>query len=219
MDDRGTTLTERITFAEDWLDRARLQIENGRVERGALTLLLAEAELQRARETGLPAPAGSRLPRSGAWTAWVAFGALAVAAAILAFTFAVASPLEPVDAHVPALEIVQLSPATGDMLRIVTVPGPVVERTVVQSKIVRVAVPVPAAAPVRQQAAPSLASPPQSVPSRRVAAPSARVAPVVPAPQVAVPPAPAVTTAVLSDAEVIEMVLAAERSLRRTGNQ
>jgi hypothetical protein len=44
----------------------------------------------------------------------------------------------------------------------------------------------------------------------------------VTAPQIAAPPAPpaaVVTPVVLSDAEVIEMVLAAERSLRRTGSQ
>jgi hypothetical protein len=220
MDERGTTLTERISFAEDWLGRARLQIESGRADRGALALLFAEAELHRAREAGLAVPEASSGPRTGRLTAWAAFGALGAAAAVLAFTVAVARPLASVDAHAPAQDVIRLSAATGDMLRIVTALEPAVERTVIQSRIVHVPVAAPAV-PVRRPAALSPTGALQPATPPRVVAPAAP-ARVAPAPQVAAvpaPPAPPVTPVVLSDAEVIEMVLAAERSLRRTGSQ
>jgi hypothetical protein len=222
MDERGTTLNERITYAEDWLDQARRRIQDGQVARGTLALMLAEAELHRAREAGIaPARPGAE---SRPWAAWTALGALALAAAVLVMSFVSHHQFMTVsDSGRASLPIVRLSAGTGELLRIVTPLEPAAERTVVQSRVIHVPVrvPVPAQpAVLAVPAAPPVVAPKPVAAEPAVAAPARTIAPPAPVQPTAAAPAPAVAPAVLlTDAEVIDMVLAAERSLRRAGNQ
>jgi hypothetical protein len=222
MGNDRTGLTERITFAEDWLDRARQQIEDGDLNRGTLTLILAEAEVHRAREVTMTAPV-STVPARGrvhVHAAGMVIGALALAAAVVVASAAVLQFKTPVQARdLAPVSIVRLSAGTGEMLSIVVAPEPVVERTVEKRIILRVPVPVAVAvrddrpiAPVLSEASPAA---PLAV-TPRVAA--SAVVPVAPASITAAPvvaPAPAL----LNEADVIDLVLAAERSLRRSAKQ
>lgn len=218
MNDECTLLRQRIAFAEAWLDRARQQLDDGHLERGVLALALAEAEMSRAREDRLGA---ASVPEArGAHPVAVAILAAAVAAvtalgvlpSILWRVGAIADPTA--TTPLPAFAL----PATsGAMLRLVDGgPTPAVAERVVTATVIRfrpVAVerqdaqrPLPAvgkAAPV-SQAVP----PPAALPAARIVAPP-------PTSQ----PGPEPATAVVSEADLIEMVLAAERSLRRSANQ
>jgi hypothetical protein len=216
MDKHAITLTERIVFAEDWLDRARRQLQQGEVAGGALAMLLAEAELSRAREAGLPTVRPEARARS--WMSWAALAALAFGGLVLALSAVAALRPGPAALARPAIPALTLASGNGELLRLVRAPEPAAERTVVRSRVVRIPVPVPA--PARRPAPPAPAAP--------VAVPERQSPPAVhpsPAPQAASAPllAPAAqpvpAAAVLSEAEVIDMVLAAERSLRRAGNQ
>jgi hypothetical protein len=215
MDDRRTTLTDRISFAEGWLERARRQIRDGQVAHGTLTMILAEAELHRAREAGVPTGA-TRMPVAPRARAWWAAGVSAAAAAALVALILTAPFPAPGIADSAAPSIVTLAGGTGEMFRIITVPGPVVERTVVRPQVIRLAAPLP-----RPAVPPAKVSAPQAVRSSPAAPPPDRSAPhTPPAPPAAVAaPAPAATLSLLSDADVIDLVLAAERSLRRSANQ
>src|SRR5688572_28655366 len=58
-------MIRHIGFAERWLARARAECTRGHVVRGALTLLLAEAEVHHAREAVTPdAPAADMVART-----------------------------------------------------------------------------------------------------------------------------------------------------------
>jgi hypothetical protein len=234
MTDQTSVLTERIAFAEEWLDRAKRHLADGDVTHGSLHVILAEAELQRARETSLAlrprasaASSASAASAAASRAAWPLVAACAVIAAgiVAAVLWHRSMPTASFDAPAVSWPIVTLSEQTGDMLRIVSMPAPalepavverVVERTVVRPMIVRVTAP-PAGARVVAPAPPAALA---------AAAPRAPAPAPLPAPQVAslpapVPPAqPAVTAVaptapVLSDADVIDLVLAAERSLRQ----
>lgn len=198
-------LTERISFAEGWLARARQQVEAGHHERGRLTLVLAAAEVRLAREAGTPT---ARLqPRGRAPSGWIAAATATLCAATLIF-LGIPRADGPMDAQADtAPPVVVLSGGAGAMLDLVTVPQPVAERTVTRTVIVRV--PVTAKEDAVRQAAPATAAD----------RPAARYVPAGPVP----PPAPIVAAApvapqpaLLSEADVIELVLAAERSLRRS---
>ncbi len=216
-----TDLSERIANAEDWLARARRQLEHGDRTRTALTLLLAEAEVHHARELGLPSMLGRRR-----WS-WVhgAIGSLAVAALIAGVW--VSMPLPGVSvppAGAPRPTVVALSEGTGSLLHLVQAPPAIVEARPAGDAGVGMR---PSHFVVRS------AEPPRPV---VVAAPGVTVAPLVvkpqaPAPVVVLPAAPAVPPApapapvvvqlppaptVLSEADLIDLVLAAERSLRRS---
>ena len=231
MSDARSVLTERIAFAEEWLDQAKRQLADGNVANGSLHMILAEAELQRAREVNagsvspdpLPAPSTFWSVLSTRGVARASAGVLAVAgfAAALLWHMPVVREAAPADTSWP---VVVLSEQTGDMLRLVGTPSApepliverTVERTIVKPMIVR----VPAASQVRlaaAAAAPPIA--PVAAGPRAARAPG----PVVVAPQPAHAPATQSTTAseappaapVISDADVIDLVLAAERSLRQ----
>lgn len=71
----GDPLLRHIRHAEDWLARARLDWRRGNAPAAMLRLMLAEAEIRHARETGAASPAvraglsqdeGSRVGRAGA---------------------------------------------------------------------------------------------------------------------------------------------------------
>ncbi|MGQ0568928.1 MAG: hypothetical protein ACT4P5_05245 [Armatimonadota bacterium] len=225
MEDRKTALTDRITFAEDWLDRARRQIQEGHLDHGALTMILAEAELHRAREVGLPVAtiSSARLVRPR-WSSRGAAAALIVTAVVAAVSVATSRPRATVEAHDVAMRILTLPGATGERLRMVTAAAPIVERTIERTVVRRmiVRVPVPAVIDEVRQAPPASIAP-AAAPMGAVVSPSSP-APAVPAPAVEAAPAPAApapapTPALLSEADVIDLVLAAERSLRRSAKQ
>ena len=227
MGDDQTVLTKRIAYAESWLDRARRHIEDGDIDRGTLTLILAEAEVHRAREAGIsvspptaPARGARRLREAGA-----AIAALAVAFALVAASVSALKDKAPVEARDAApVPVVRLSTGTGDMLRMVVAPEPVaertVERTIERRVILRVPVPVEIMARDDRPARPVLAVPQGAAP--QVATPqvaASTTVPAAPAPAPAVAPAAAPAPAVLNEADVIDLVLAAERSLRRSAKQ
>ncbi len=222
MEDRRAVLTDRITFAEDWLARARRQVQDGHRTRGVLTLMLAEAEVHRARELGMHG-AGSPSPRR----AWLRVAALVAAVGGVAVgvwhPFAPGGPAGPLALRDAAAHetssppVVVLEGGTGALLRLVQAPDAPVERTVTVPVLVRAAITQPAAllepaapaAPAAQLASAPPAAVTQAAPRR----PDAR--PVTVAPPSAVTEAPVL----LSEAELIDLVLAAERSLRRSANQ
>lgn len=209
MEQNTKGLTERITFAEGWLARARQQVEAGHHDRGVLTLVLAAAEVRLAREAGRPASRPQ--PRGRAVPGWIAAGMAALCAATLVFMVMPRAdgPMDVAGGQAPP--VVVLSGGTGAMLDLVTVPPPTSERTVTRTIIVRV--PVPAKKGAVTPAAPASAA--ARPPDRHI-----------PAAQLPPPPAPAVAPSsaapqhiLLSEADVIELVLAAERSLRRSAGQ
>jgi hypothetical protein len=210
MDARRATLAERIGFAEDWVIRARRQIQDGDLAHGTLTLLLAQAELRRAREVGT-AGRGSVRP----W-AVVALG-IAVGAAIAVLEFPGHVPLS---AQTETPVIVRLPEGTGALLQLVAAPEPPapVERVVVRAQALarsRVPAPAPALAPRSEVASPAGVRAPTAAPPTPASAPAP--APASAAPAAAAAPAPPVT--LLSAADVIDLVLAAERSLRRPADR
>ncbi|MGH2373160.1 MAG: hypothetical protein ACRDIC_06725 [bacterium] len=217
MDDQRTVLTRRITFAEDWLARARRQVEDGEQARGILTLLIAEAEVHRARDLGtghadtMPVRAGQRLGP---------FAAVAVAVAIVA-TIALSHPFGPLAwstaaaGEVSPHPIVTLSGGNDSMLRLVQAPQ-ALERTVTVPVAVQVMVRIPASPLTVERAVDRPAGAP--APVRPTAAQPAPRRPEVPA-AAALPPTVSESSALLSEAELIDLVLATERSLRRATNQ
>jgi hypothetical protein len=209
MDARRTTLAERIGFAEDWVIRARRQIQDGDLAHGTLTLLLAQAELRRAREVGTPGPGAVR-----PW-AVVALG-LAVVAAVALVEFPGHAPLS---AQTETPVIVRLPEGTGALLQLVAAPEPPApaERVVVRAQApARPPVRASVQAPVPQSEAASSVGVRVRAAAPPVPAPAAPPAPAAAAPAAAAP-APPVT--LLSAADVIDLVLAAERSLRRPADR
>lgn len=215
--ENATTLADRIAHAEDWLGRARQHIRDGQPERGALTLLLAEAELQRARQVGFTGTAGpGNGARRGSWGPLLALAALA-AATLATGLLVFSQPGVRVEAHGAVPPVLRLHAGAGEMLRAVTVPGPPVERTTVVERTVIRRVPVyqPAFAVRPSDAAVAAAGATPAVPRT---APAAIPSP-APAAPAAAPSSPAQVRSLLSDADVIELVLAAERSLRRSDRE
>ncbi len=212
-------LSERITNAEDWLARARRQLEQGETARGTLTLLLAEAEVHHAREIGMgAAPVRAPLPRVHA-----AIGMLTVVALAAALWAAGIQPatVPQSTADASSTTIVTLSDGHGRLLELVqasAVADAKIEENQglsVKVRVVRVPVimtpPVLSAAPVLGISPPPVRPGPEPVPVV-AAAPVPPSPPAdAPASAAAQPPSPPV----VSDANLIDLVLAAERSLRR----
>lgn len=71
-------LLRHIRHAEDWLGRARLDWRRGNAPAAMLRLMLAEAEIRHARESGAAAPPGGRR------VAWPKAAAAIAAAAVVA---------------------------------------------------------------------------------------------------------------------------------------
>jgi hypothetical protein len=219
MEERTPDLREHIAYAEDWLARARRQVDQGEHARGVLTLLLAEAEVQRARERAMasatPDPAARRRPHP------VLAAAVAVVFLGAGLTALWQRPAAPIADAAAGPPVVVFDTTSGSMLHMVQASAEPIERTVVRPVVVRVLVPhAPTAEAVRSPAAVAAL--------RLVPAPVAAPAPAPASARPPVSPAPAVTQAspaalppvvLLSEADLIELVLAAERSLRRTGGQ
>ena len=212
-------LSERITNAEDWLARARRQLEQGETARGTLTLLLAEAEVHHAREIGMGA-ASVRAPLRRVHAAIGMLTVMALAAAIWA------SGIQPTTvpqstADASSTTIVTLSDGHGSLLELVqasTVAAAKIDENQglpVKVRVVRVPVrsimtlPVLSPAPVLVTSRPPIGAEPEPI----IAAPPVPPSPPADAPaSVAAQPG---SPPVVSDANLIDLVLAAERSLRR----
>ncbi len=208
MDKHTSNLRQQITYAEDWLARARRQVDQGEHARGVFTLLLAEAEVQHARERAMASAVSTPVSRPRR------YGAALAAAVALVFAGAGLGMLwrTPHGPRVDAASdsaIVVLNTQSGSMLHMVQAAPEPVGRTLVQSVVLRI--PAPPAAAVEEVRPPAQAL---AVPARVIPA-AAPVAALVPVPPM-VAPAPPV---LVSEADLIDMVLAAERSLRRTGGQ
>jgi hypothetical protein len=211
----GSHVIERIEFAERWLDRARRQCEGGDVPQGLLTLFLANAEMTHTLRIAHEAAPSRRR--------WFVRGFAVAAACSLALvalgTWQVRFPTPVSSAEAPV--IVTFNHRTGALLDLVeTSPSQmsiVVEEKDVTPEIrharLRTAVRPPLG---RKRSVRAIASRPavhaQAVRKSEIAPPPAQivsraVAPSVPSEQTAAAPIP-------SDAELINLVLTAERTLR-----
>jgi hypothetical protein len=230
MDDRRAAQAVRIGYAADWLARARQRVEQGDPARGLLALLLAQAEVRRATEVGLADLMPRRHPTEhatdGGLLLVASVGAVLAAGAAVLLGGLVATARPRADAPLPALRLPQAGQTTLQIVE-ASPADRVVERTVV--RVVRVPAPAP---PARREAA-AVAAPTPPVgregQDARVTPPPAPAALPVPAglpgapaaaaPAAAPAPAPATVAPVppplVSQADLIDLVLAAERSLRR----
>jgi len=190
-------LVRHIGFAERWLARAKQEVREGRLARGVLTLLLAEAEVHHARERTFPAREAA-LPRSP--VAMTVLGAAALLALLLGGRSLLPSRVEVATGLAPAPAIVRFR-QPGSMLALVpAVLTP--EETTASAPLA----PAPRVVPPR-------AVPPKVERIRR--SPTRPAARPAPAPRPAAPAAgDAVSPALVSDAELVDLVIAAERSLR-----
>ncbi len=187
---REEHLVRHIGFAERWLARAKHEVTEGRQARSVLSLMLAEAEVHHARERTLPARAVA-LPRPS--PALMLVGA-AVLAALLHAGWTLLLPVGEMATTLSSAPTVVRFRQPGSTLALV---------------------PVVAAPQTSTPAAPL----PDVLPRvQRVWRNMTRPAPVRPAmvqaPPVA-PPAPiSVAPVLLTDGDLIDLVIAAERSLR-----
>jgi hypothetical protein len=86
------SLAERIRHAEAWLRRARVDCRRGDTDRALLRLLLAEAEIRRARESGKSAAAAGR-PIRRAPGAWAILSVVAVVSLLLIARYVAVQPI------------------------------------------------------------------------------------------------------------------------------
>lgn len=217
----------RISFAERWLQRAREECLDGDVGRGLLTLVLADAEVRRLLQLAVPpAPRARwlRLPVVAGIAGLVIAAAMALQLGVPALR---AASMEPA-ALAPSLS---LRPGTGALL----LP---LEADRLEEVVAAVRAAPPAVSPLPVRVAPAPARPvPGSVTQRPTGAPASIT---VRAPQPAAPrlvassptvqtatPAPvpaAVPTvtpvpapnATLSVADLLDLVIVADRTLRRS---
>lgn len=222
----GDQLVARIGFAERWLERAKRHLGEGDVTRSALTLVLAGAEVRHALEVaGMPGGhAGIRrqvVASAGILT-------LLMAAVTLAVVLPQLGPAAGVPPN-PGPPVVHLAAQAGSMLALVPAPEsairpssvpPAPHRSAPSRQSLRVrGQTIPATAlPARSQSRPGsdVLTAPVPAPAPSLTAPEP-----LPAPEfLATPAAPGVVQAAppapfaLTTTELIELVLAAERTLR-----
>jgi len=196
---RGRQVIARIGFAERWLQRAKRHCGEGEIDRGLLTLVLAQAEMHYALETG---GAKVRALHRGLTPALLAVGAIGLAL-LAASWLPPAPPMHSAGAPAP---IVKLTAPVGTWLDLVQTP------TLPTSAPIATALP----RTLERRARPVFRQMAQSQP---LAAPTVST---TPAPN-AVPVASAITVAPLatvpavslSAADLIDLVLAADRTLRK----
>ena len=185
-------LTRQIGFAERWLTRAKQEVSSGNRARGILALLLAEAEVHHARETAAPARAIA-LPRPAPIATLLAVGLLA--GLLLAVPALLAPPDLPTGTETTAA-VIRFKHQVGSTLALIPVAAARGEETAVAAQ--------PAAKPA------AVTRPSRPAPIRRTMVRSTvrRTASAPRATAIAPPPQ------LLSESELIDLVLAAERSLR-----
>ncbi len=199
VDTTGHQVMTRIGFAEGWLVRAKRQCVEGDVTRGLLTLVLAEAEMHYAREAG-GAPAQSD-PRRRMTSTVFAVSALTAAVVVAVSWFPSAPPVASMASTPP---VVRFTAPIGTLLDLVQVPP--------AAKAASVAAVVPTLHPgpprPSRQAEPRPSS--TAVPTGGSPAPIAAVQPVI-VQVVHVPSRP-----LISEVELIDLAITAERTLRST---
>jgi len=209
-----TQVIARIGFAERWLHRAKAQCADGDVAGGLMTLSLADAEMRVALEAaGWPMP---RLPVARPairrWGPWV----MVATAAALVLVWTLRPSAEPVGAAlIDGPPVVRFS-SVGTMLSLVSVTpvqsAPLqAARLDAQARTQRTAARTlhrVGVAPLRRATA--VAVPTVTSPITHAARPLTIAAPSVPVPNLAAP-------FVLSEVDLIEMVLAANQALRGSG--
>lgn len=188
-------VVRHIGFAERWLIRARQECTEGNLVRGLLTLLLAEAEVQHAREVSLPSQAAV-LPRPSAVAMIV--GATGLVVVLLLALTGFPSKDELVTGTSGAPLVIRFEQSVGSTLALV--PAVISSSPETQPTWLSQA----------RHPAPSEASPGVGERASMVAA--RRATPAEPG----VPPLPKApgTSRLVSDEDLIDLVLAAERSLR-----
>ncbi len=199
QDARGLQVMTRIGFAERWLRHAKQHCGDGDVTRGLLSVVLAEAEMHYALETGGMSVKGPA--RRMMTPALLTVGALA--AAVLAVTMWL-SPAPPARSAVGAAPIVKLGSPVGSVLDLVQTPT---------------VAPVRLSSPVRDSSRSGLVASravrPMVVDPGRTG-PLGGVPPTLPVPAPSVAVAPLAPPAIgLSTVDLIDLVLAADRMLRR----
>ncbi len=185
-------LVRQIGFAQRWLARAKREVTDGQTARSVLTLLLAEAEVHHARERSLPAREAA-VPRPSA--RMTILGATALVALLLAGRSLVSPKSEMVTGFGSVPAIVQFKQPGSVLALVPAVLMP--EQTV--------------AAPASRAPEPPVRSDRVWRNAARPVRPALRLSPVSPA--VAARAAPAAPVLV-SDGDLIDLVIAAERSLR-----
>lgn len=214
----------RIAFTERWLARARSQVVSGNLPRGILTLVLAGAEVRHALEVAGAGPAPPR--RRLALLVPAALG-LVVLAALAAVTVARHPGDETALAGGPAPRIVTFSARTGELLNLIPLPvssaaltpasQPPAATTAPVRKAVRSRSRAPAPAVAALQPAPAVRATGPGQPGAGSAtplAPTPAAAAPSPAPQRSAAQAGPASGANLTLGDLIDLVLAAERTLR-----
>lgn len=219
----------RIGFAERWLQRAREECLDGEVARGLLTLVLADAEVRRVLQL-VDAPAQRSRPRLLPFLA-VSLAGLAAAALALqpgmfpqgtslaesaalapgmtlrAGTGALLTPVDVAD----SLEAVPVTPLQGKAATIRTPKAKSTSAETTETLLPRRA-PSTSLPPVVISTAPVVAPVPAQGPASGLQPASSTAAPpVVPAPaSVHAPPSD------VSDVDLLDLVIVADRTLRRS---
>lgn len=220
---QDSQVVARIGFAERWLHRARTQCAEGDVSGGLLTLALADAEVRYALEAGGWRPAArhtvpSRRRRLGGMLA-------AAVAAVLGVVWVSLPGPGPTEAgEFDGPPIIRFASTTGTLLSMVSVPpaGPVAQVSaagVSSPRPVRAATRTGLArspTPVTLRAAP--AATPTGMVRLATGQPSATAESSTSGALTALTPAPgAPAPFLLSEADLIEVVLAASRALQGSG--
>ena len=184
-------LARHIGFAERWLARAKQEVTDGQLARSVLTLLLAEAEVHHARERTLPAREAV-LPRPS--IAMTILGATALMVLLLAGRSLFSPRGEMITGFTSAPAVVKFKQpgSTLALVPAVLTPEPAV------------AAPAPRAAPAPPRPDRVGRSATRVVTSKPAAKPQSL------SPSGAAPEQPVL----LSEGDLIELVIAAERSLR-----
>jgi len=178
-------LVRQIGFAERWLVRAKQEVSAGNRARSVLNLLLAEAEVHHARETTAPARE-MVLPRPAPLV--TVLGIAFLAALLLAVPVLLAPPDFSTEVATTAA-VIRFKQQVGSTLALIPV--------------------VAAPAPPAVQTSPVAPAAPRAVPRPALRPAAPRLASARPVVIIAAPPPPLV-----SDTDLIDLVLAAERSLR-----
>ncbi|MDR7401493.1 MAG: hypothetical protein QN155_04635 [Armatimonadota bacterium] len=189
----------RIGFAQRWLERARRYYSEGNPARSVLTLALADAEVRRALEVA------GLAPRRAARGPALALAVLAVAAlaAVVWIGQAEISGSSQVHAGPPVLRLPETS---GSVLASLVLAAPA-------------EIPAPAQAPLSSPARPRRSAPPAAA-APAAPAPARPSPPSPPPPTPQTPPEPpavreAPARPALSLDELVELILTADRTLRR----
>ncbi len=205
VEPRGRQVVSRIGFAERWLLRAKRQCVEGDLSRGLLTLALAEAEMHYALEAGAPAPA-KLAPRRGVSVVVLVMAAAAAGAVLLARGLPSVAPTQGAE---PGAPIVRFASRVGTLLDLVQVPQTAVSVTApavgweghgerVRAKLVEDRAVSPTRLGQVGWTAPAV-SPAQAVPLQPIVVQVLQTLPASP----------------ISEAELIDLALTADRMLRR----